>query len=109
MNRSRILIRAAARRDLADIYQWLDREAGADIAERFLAAADHEFGQLAEGPGLGSRVRLSSPHLRRLRKWRVKGFENVLIFYEPRPGGISIMRVIHAARDWWALVGLQKP
>jgi toxin ParE1/3/4 len=36
----------------------------------------------------------------------VDGFENALIFHEPRPMGVSIVRVIHAARDWWRLVGL---
>lgn len=41
-----------------------------------------------------------------MRKWRVDGFENVLIFYQPRPDGVAIVRVLHAARDWWGLLGL---
>ncbi len=104
----RVLVRAAARRDLADLYRWLKEEAGADVAERFLAAADHAFATLAATPGLGARVTLSSRHLAKVRKWRVKGFENVLIFYQPRPTGVSIIRVIHAARDWWQLVGISE-
>jgi toxin ParE1/3/4 len=103
-----VLIRAAARADLADHYRWLATEAGIDTAERFLAAADREFAKLAGRPGLGVRLRLSNRHLARLRKWRVDGFENVLIFYERRAAGVSIVRVIHAARDWWRLVGVMR-
>ena len=27
-----------------------------------------------------------------VRKWRVKGFDNHLVFYEPRPDGVCIVR-----------------
>jgi hypothetical protein len=30
----------------------------------------------------------------------VKGFEKFLIFYRPRPTGVSVVRVIHATQDW---------
>jgi toxin ParE1/3/4 len=36
----------------------------------------------------------------------VKGFDNRLVFYEPRPDGVSIVRVLHAASDWWGVLGL---
>jgi hypothetical protein len=36
---------------------------------------------------------LRQPKLAGLRKWVVSGFENVLIFYLPCPGGVSIVRV----------------
>ncbi len=28
-----------------------------------------------------------------------------LVFYEQRPDGVSIVRVLHAASDWWSLLG----
>ena len=34
-------------------------------------------------------------------------FENFLIFYFPRPNGVSIVRVLHAAQDWWTLLGMK--
>jgi toxin ParE1/3/4 len=37
---------------------------------------------------------------------RVKGFDSHLIFYEPRSGGVFIVRVLHAASNWWQLLGL---
>jgi len=41
-----------------------------------------------------------------MRKWSVDEFENVLIFYMPRPDGVSIVRVLHEAQDWWGLLGM---
>ena len=49
---------------------------------------------------------LRSPKLAGLRKWPVSGFDNVLVFYLPRAGGVSIVRVLHGARDWWRLLGI---
>jgi toxin ParE1/3/4 len=46
------------------------------------------------------------PHLAKIRKWRVKGFDNHLVFYEPRSDGVSTVRVLHTASDWWGLLGL---
>jgi toxin ParE1/3/4 len=56
---------------------------------------------------MGAAVALRSPKLTGLRKWQVSGFENVLIFYMPRGAGVSIVRVLHASRDWWSLLGIQ--
>lgn len=55
---------------------------------------------------IGSPLTLQHPTLASLRKWRVKDFDNHLIFYLPRSDGVSIVRVLHAARDWWSLLGL---
>jgi toxin ParE1/3/4 len=30
-----------------------------------------------------------------------------MVFYEPRQGGVSIVRVLHAASDWWELLGFE--
>jgi toxin ParE1/3/4 len=49
---------------------------------------------------------LRSPQLAGLRKWQVGGFERILIFYLPRAGGVSIVRVLHAAQDWWSILGI---
>jgi toxin ParE1/3/4 len=36
----------------------------------------------------------------------VKDFDNHLIFYQPREDGVSIVRVLHGASDWWTLLGV---
>jgi toxin ParE1/3/4 len=98
--------RARAMRDLTEHYVYLAEHAGIETAERFLLNADKSFGDLSRHPGMGAPLVLRSPKLAGLRKWVVSGFENVLIFYLPCPGGVSIVRVLHAAQDWWRLLGI---
>jgi toxin ParE1/3/4 len=99
--------RARAKRDLVEHYIYLAENAGMEMAERFLLNADGSFRDLSWHPGMGAPLALRSPKLARLRKWPVSGFENVLIFYLLRARGVSIVRVLHAARDWWSLLGIE--
>ena len=98
--------RAAARRDLLEHFVYLAENASLDTAERFLAHAEASFDDLAAQPMMGAPLTLKPTELAGLRKWRVKDFDNFLIFYLPRPDGVSIMRVLHATRDWWGLLGI---
>lgn len=99
-----VRIRQAARLDLVDRYAYLVENAGTAVAERFFASAEKSFADLAREPAIGAPVRLAHPQLAGLRKWSVGGFENVLIFYQSFDDGVSIVRVLHAARDWWSLL-----
>ncbi len=65
-----------------------------------LGNARVSFEDLAEQPRVGAPLRLSNPALENIRKWRVSRFENYLVFNLPRAHGVSIVRVLHAARDW---------
>ena len=98
--------RAAAARDLVENYVYLAETAGIDTAERFLLGSEKSFNDLSQYPEMGSPISMRSPKLAGLRKWPVSGFENILIFYLPRGTGISIVRVLRAAQDWWALFGM---
>lgn len=102
----RVYRRAAARRDLVEHYVYLAEQADEDTAERFLTQAEQTFVDLAENREIGVSLRLRDPRLAELRKWRVKDFEAFLIFYLPRPDGVSIVRVLHAAQDWWGRLGV---
>lgn len=103
----RVYQRTAARRDLVEQFVYLAENAGVDTAERFLASAETTFNALADQPMMGSPLTVRNPALTGIRKWRVKGFENHLIFYLPRADGISVVRVLYAARDWWSLLGIE--
>lgn len=103
---AKVYQRAAARRDLIEHFVYLAENAGLDTAALFLANAETSFSDLAGRPMMGSPLILRHPDLAGMRKWRVKAFDNHLIFYQPRPDGVSIVRVLHAARDWWDLLGL---
>ena len=103
----KVRLRAVARHDLIQHYTYLSEHAGDEIADRFLNAAKSSFADLAAQPAIGALQRLRMPELAGMRKWRVKGFETVLIFYQLRSDSVSIVRVLHAARDWWDLLGIE--
>ena len=100
--------RAVARRDLIEHFVYLAENAGLNVAERFLVSAETSFNALARQPMVGAPLWLTNPDLAGIRKWRVKDFDNHLIFYQPRPDGVSIVRVLHATRDWWRLLGIEE-
>jgi toxin ParE1/3/4 len=85
-------------------YVHLAENAGLETAERFLRCAEESFRELARYPAMG--VRLPLGRATGIRKWQVKGFESFLVFYLARQDGVSIVRVLHAAQDWWRVVGL---
>ncbi|MGE0705737.1 MAG: type II toxin-antitoxin system RelE/ParE family toxin [Vicinamibacterales bacterium] len=101
-----VFTRAAAKQDLIKHVAYLGEHADLDTAERFLSSAETSFELLATQPEMGPLLVLRHPDLVGLRKWRVADFENVLIFYQPDADGVTIVRVLHAARDWWTLPGL---
>ena len=70
-----------------------------DAADRFLESAYGTFQELANMPGMGRSRKFASAQLRDLRSFRVKNFENYLIFYVPIPDGIKVFHVLHGARD----------
>jgi toxin ParE1/3/4 len=98
--------RPAARADLIAHYVYLAEHAGDAIADRFLDQAEASFNDLLAQPKMGAPLTLRSLELVGLRKWRVKGFDNFLIFYLPRVSDVMIVRVLRAEQDWWALLGL---
>jgi toxin ParE1/3/4 len=102
---STVTQREAAQRDLVEHFVFLTENAGLDVAERFLSNAEASFTELARQPKMGTPLKLKHPGLGDVRKWRVKDFDNHLVFYEPRPDGVSIVRVLNAASDWWSLLG----
>ena len=101
-----VTLREAARRDLVEHFVYFAENAGLDVADRFLGCAESSFNDLARQPMMGAPLTLKRADLANIRKWRVKDFDNHLVFYEPRPDGVSIVRVLHAASDWWSLLGL---
>jgi toxin ParE1/3/4 len=98
--------RARAERDLIEHYIYLAEEAGTTTADRFLRNVEKSLEELRLQPRIGAPLALRRQELAGLRKWPVSGFENFLIFYVPQTDGISVVRVLHAARDWWGVLGI---
>ena len=99
--------RPAARRDLIAHAVYLAENASEATSGRFLDAAETSFETLAAQSMIGAPLTLRHPELAGLRKWRVDAFNNYLVFYLPRPDGVSVVRVLHAAQDWWHLLGIE--
>jgi toxin ParE1/3/4 len=100
----KVFQRELARRDLMEHFVYLAENAGLTVAEQFLANAEESFNELALNPLMGAPLTLGKQDFTGIRKWRVNDFDNTLIFYMPRHNGISIVRVLHAAQDWWNLL-----
>lgn len=98
--------REAARRDLVEHFVYLAENASLDTAERFLSNAEASFNDLARQPAMGAPLKLKHPDLAGMRKWRVKDFDNHLVFYLPNIDGVTVVRVLHAAGDWWSLLDI---
>lgn len=94
----RVVQRPSVREDLLEHYVFIGRD-NPGAAERFLQAAEETFEKLAEMPNVGRRWESPHKRLQGVRIWRVKGFENWLIFYRPINDGIDVLHVFHGARD----------
>mgnify|MGYP001258239030 FL=1 len=87
-----IVKRPLAKIDLADIWDYIaeDNESRADA---FIDAIDQKFHVLAERPAMGRpRDELAEG----IRSFPIGQY---IIFYQPVPGGVEIVRVLHGARD----------
>jgi len=86
--------------DLEHYAAWYDREAGWEIAERYLKAVTATLARLAEMPALGHATAFDSPELIGMRCVVVeKPFQKHLIFYRFDETTLSAERAIHGARD----------
>ncbi len=84
--------------ELEAIWEYIAMD-NMDVADRFVDAAFAAFQELARMPGMGRLRHCPQARLRELRSFRVKGFENYLIFYGPISRGIEVFHILHGARD----------
>jgi toxin ParE1/3/4 len=92
-------VRPLAWLEISAQLQYLEEEAGLETAERFLDSLISTFEMLGHMPKMGALCGFRKPTTRRLRRWRVKDFENWLIFYQAKRDGAEIVYVLRGARD----------
>lgn len=86
--------------DFEHIARWYVREAGAEVAQRWLDALDGTLEKLKTTPGLGRLRRFTHPELQGLRSFGIqRPFHRYLVFYRWRDSELSVERVIHGSRD----------
>lgn len=98
-----IVITPEADRDLEETALFIETDSPS-AAKRFLDAATAGFSSLSDAPRIGVCVETGNPAMPGLRRWRVPGFENHLIFYQVTEETITVIRVLHGARDIEAIL-----
>ena len=95
----RIRLAPQARTDLDEIWLYVARESGSpEIATRHIESMARGFGILAKFPFIGRSLEASKrPDVRTI------AVHNYVVFYRPADGEIRILRVIHGARDAYAV------
>ncbi len=88
----------AALRDLLDHFDYLS-DSSPEAAERFIDCTNETVTLLSQFPHIGREWIASSPRLSGVRVWPIRGFENFPVFYKTSSRGLTILRVLHAARD----------
>ncbi len=90
-------------RDLIDLATYIAFD-NIDVSDKFLAAAEETFKQLAQTPKMGRRSEFSNPNLADVRQQAIKGFRNYLVFYRTRDTDVEILRVLYGGRDIEAIL-----
>jgi toxin ParE1/3/4 len=84
--------RPRASADLSEIWEFI-AEGSVERADAFVDRIDAKFQALAAQPLMGRARPELAPSLRSIP------IERHVIFYEPLPDGVAIVRVLHGARD----------
>ena len=87
-----VSIRPLARADILEIWEYIAEESEAR-ADAFIDRLDAQFALMALQPKLGR------PRDELVSGLRSFPFNPYMIFYEPVPDGIGVIRVLHGARD----------
>lgn len=87
-----VLVTPLARQDLSDIWDYV-AEHSVERADKLLDLLHGKCLALAAFPEMG---RTRHELLVNLHSFTVT---NYVIFYQPMPGGIEVLRVLHGARD----------
>lgn len=93
------LIRPAARKDILRQYGYFVDESLPRVADRFLESVEETIQRLTKHPNIGSATRLEHPRLQEIRRWPVKNFHSIWIFYTAEIHALSILRILHEKRD----------
>lgn len=92
-----VVARARAIEDLSQKVDFYKREVSVEASRRLYKAAVKTFALLAEQPGMGAPI--SCATIPDLRRWRITGFEKILIFYYYDEHNLYLIRVLHGAQD----------
>ena len=95
---ARIRFLKASVADVAGLIQYFSEEGGR-AGGRFERSLEAAVSRLQAFPRIGHPLTTGNPRIKGIRSWPVPGFPDVRLYYRPDPGVVSVVRVIHGARD----------
>jgi toxin ParE1/3/4 len=96
---SRIVLSDLAVADILEQADWYGAQANQKLAKRWEQSVTSALLRISQRPSAGALCKFSAEELRGTRRIPVTGFAKHLIFYQARPNGLLILRVVHGARD----------
>jgi toxin ParE1/3/4 len=104
-----VRVEAEASADLVAAIEYYLREAGSEVAMRFVEAAEAAFSLVARHPAAGHRFEgAMSLRLQSLRVWPMKDYP-YSIYYEADERTVRIYSVVHSGRDVEYVLGSRFP
>lgn len=97
-DRTRVVLRALARDDVARAVDWYRDHAGIDVALALVDAVEDALGHVALHPASGSARYARELDIPGLRSWRNSRFPYI-VFSVVVPDLVDVWRVLHAQRD----------
>ena len=98
MTRKRVVLRAAADRDVREAVEFYLAEGAPDAALKFIDVLEDAFQQLERHPAIGSTRYAHELDLPGLRCWPLKAYPHI-VFYVEREDHLDVWRVLHGGRD----------
>ncbi len=95
----KLTIRNKATQDLRQQANYILNNGNVGAAEHFLELAEATFSQILIVPRIGKSVDFVSVRMGEVRQWRMKIFQDYLVFYRVQEEQIEILRVLHGSRD----------
>ena len=95
----KLIIRNLATQDLRQQANYILANGNVGAAEHFLELAEATFAQILLVPGIGKPVSFVVNRMGEVRQWRIKNFQDYLVFYRVQEDRVEILRVLHGARD----------
>jgi toxin ParE1/3/4 len=95
----KLIIRNLATQDLRQQANYILNNVNVSAAEQFLELAESTFAQILIVPRIGKSVNFVLDRMGEVRQWRIKNFQDYLVFYRVQDEQIEILRVLHGSRD----------
>jgi toxin ParE1/3/4 len=104
MSRGVVWLSDAAAVDVVEQADWYERSSGPELASRWEKDVEAALIRIEKNPSSGARCGFRPTELQDVRRMPIEGFPKHLILYQADSTKITILRVVHGARDLERLI-----